>query len=126
MSAVSSIPRYPADVTPAWLADVLGRRGTTAEVTTVDVSPVGTGQTGATFRVRATYATNPHGLPDTFILKLPSGDDAVRDRVSLGYRSECAFYQFVADRVSIPIPECFGCEITDERADPIVAAQVSE
>lgn len=116
MSAVSSIPRYPSDVTPAWLADVLRRRGTTADVTTVDVSPVGTGQTGATFRVRAAYATNPHGLPDTFILKLPSGDDAVRDRVSLGYRSECAFYQSVAHRVTIPIPECFGCEITDEGA----------
>ncbi|HTY28518.1 MAG TPA: aminoglycoside phosphotransferase family protein [Mycobacterium sp.] len=116
MSAVSSIPRYPADVTPAWLADVLGRRGTSTDVETVEVSPVGTGQTGATFRVTATYATNPNALPDTFILKLPSGDDAVRDRVSLGYRSECAFYQSVADRVTIPIPECFGCEITDEGA----------
>ena len=116
MSAVSSIPRYPSDVTAAWLADVLARRGTITEVASVDVAPVGTGQTGATFRVAATYATNPHGLPDSFILKLPSGDDAVRDRVSLGYRSECAFYQSVADRVTIPIPDCFHCEITDEGA----------
>lgn len=116
MTAVSAIPRYPSDVTAAWLADVLGRRGTPAGVTAVDVRPVGTGQTGATFRVTATYATNPHDLPDSFILKLPAGDDAVRDRVSLGYRSECAFYQSVADRVAIPIPDCFGCEITDEGA----------
>lgn len=116
MSAVSSIPRYPSDVTAAWLADVLARRGTAADVASVDVAPVGTGQTGATFRVTATYGTNAHSLPDSFILKLPSGDDAVRDRVSLGYRSECAFYQSVAERVTIPIPECFHCEITDEGA----------
>lgn len=116
MSAVSSIPRYPSDVTAAWLADVLARRGTAADVASVDVAPVGTGQTGATFRVTAAYGTNAHGLPDSFILKLPSGDDAVRDRVSLGYRSECAFYQSVAERVTIPIPECFHCEITDEGA----------
>ena len=116
MSAGSAIPRYPSDVTAAWLTDVLGRRGTVADVASVDVRPVGTGQTGATFRVTATYASNPHALPDSFILKLPSGDDAVRDRVSLGYRSECAFYSSVADRVTIPIPECFGCEITDEGA----------
>ena len=65
MSAVSSIPRYPTDVTAAWLSDVLARRGTTADVASVDVAPVGTGQTGATFRVAATYATNPHDLPET-------------------------------------------------------------
>lgn len=116
MSDVSTIPRYPSDVTPAWLASILAGRATATDVTSVDVRPVGTGQTGATFRVTATYAANPHGLPDTFILKLPSCDDAVRDRVSLGYRSESAFYQSVADQVTIPIPECFGCEIADEGA----------
>lgn len=117
MSAVSSIPRYPSDVTPAWLADVLARHGTAADVAAVDVHPVGTGQTGATFRVTATYTTDQRGLPGSFILKLPSGDDAVRDRVALGYRCECAFYQSVADRVNIPVPECFGCEITGDGAD---------
>ena len=116
MSDVSTIPRYPSDVTPGWLAEVLAGRGTTTDVTSVDVRPVGTGQTGATFRVSATYSANPHGVPQTFILKLPSGDDAVRDRVALGYRSESAFYQSVADRVTIPIPQCFHCEITDDGA----------
>lgn len=116
MGDVSTIPRYPTDVTPGWLAEVLAGRGTTTDVTAVDVRPVGTGQTGATFRVSATYGANPHGVPQTFILKLPSGDDAVRDRVALGYRSESAFYQSVADRVTIPIPECFHCEISDDGA----------
>lgn len=114
MSDVSTIPRYPADVTPGWLAGILAGRGTATEVASIDVSPVGTGQTGATFRVTATYDANPHDVPDTFILKLPSGDDAVRDRVALAYRSESAFYQSVADRVAIPIAECFHCAIADE------------
>jgi hypothetical protein len=114
MSAVTAIPRYPSDVTGAWLAEVLGRAGSPVEVEAVEVAPVGTGQTGATFRVNASYTKNPNGLPASFILKLPATDDAVRDRVMLGYRSECAFYQSVADVVTIPIPQCYHCDIADE------------
>jgi hypothetical protein len=116
MSAATAIPRYPSDVTGNWLADVLSTAGAPIEVESVDVTPVGTGQTGATFRVAASYASNPDNLPDSFILKLPAGDDAVRDRVTLGYRSECAFYQSVADLVTIPIPRCYHVEIADEGA----------
>jgi len=116
MSALASIPRYPSDVTSAWLAEVLSRSGAPVDVAAMEVSPVGTGQTGATFRVAATYAKNAGALPDTFILKLPVADDAVRDRVMLGYRSECAFYQSVANRVTIPVPQCFHVEIDDDGA----------
>lgn len=114
---MTAIPRYPSDVTGAWLAEVLGRDGTLVAVEAVDVAPVGTGQTGATYRVAVTYAENPAQLPGTFILKLPATDDAVRDRVMLGYRSECAFYQLVAHRVSIPVPHCFHCDIAGDGAE---------
>lgn len=113
MSAAPPIPRYSSDVTAGWLAAALGG----ADVTGVSLSPVGTGQTGSTFRVAVTYAANPADLPDTFVLKLPAEDDAVRDRVMLSYRSECAFYQSVADRVAIPVPRCFHCVIADEGAN---------
>ncbi|BBY57788.1 phosphotransferase family protein [Mycolicibacterium sarraceniae] len=116
MSAATAIPRYPSDVTGAWLAGILSRPGAPVEVETVEVTPVGTGQTGATFRIKATYATPADDLPASFILKLPAGDDAVRDRVTLGYRSECAFYQSVAEAVTIPIPQCFHVDIADEGA----------
>jgi hypothetical protein len=112
MTSAVSIPRYPTDVTSGWLSAVLG-----ADVHDVEVTPVGTGQTGATYRIVATYASNPEGLPDTFIIKLPAQDDTVRDRVVLGYRSECAFYQSVAHRVHVPIPQSFHCEISDDAAD---------
>lgn len=109
-----SIPRYPDDVTREWLSTVLSSDDALVEVSEVDIAAIGTGQTGATFRVSARYATNPGGLPDTFVIKLPAQDDSVRDRVTIGYRSECAFYASVADRVRVPTPRCFYCEISDD------------
>ncbi|MEE6137788.1 phosphotransferase [Mycobacterium sp. 050128] len=114
MSAVVSIPRYPADVTPAWLSAALSERHAPVEVSHVDVVAIGTGQTGATYRVTAQYAADPGELPQTFVIKLPAQDDTVRDRVVIGYRSECAFYTTVADRVQVPTPSCFYCQITDD------------
>jgi Phosphotransferase enzyme family len=111
MTVPLSIPRFPADVTADWLTDVLQ-----AEVSDVEVTAVGTGQTGATYRISATYTAKPDTLPDTFVIKLPATDDEVRDRVVLGYRSECAFYESVAHRVEVPIPACFHCEISDDAA----------
>ena len=124
MSAGSAIPRYPSDVTAAWLTDVLGRRGTVADVASVDVRPVGTGQTGATFRVSAGYATNPHGLPDSFILKLPSGDDAVRvgDAV-LGHEHADAGVVALRDRRE-PVAPLRWASYTQLAADPAVAWSV--
>lgn len=114
MSALLSIPRYPTDVTPEWLSTVLSGRGTPVAVAAAEVVAIGTGQTGATYRVTATYTSEPVGLPQTFVIKLPAQDDAVRDRVAFGYRSECSFYRSVADRVRVPVPDCFYCEITDD------------
>jgi aminoglycoside phosphotransferase (APT) family kinase protein len=113
-STAMPIPRYPGDVTCEWLSAALGSGGTPVEVSAVDVAAIGTGQTGATFRVSARYATNPDRLPDTFVIKLPAQDDTVRDRVTIGYRSECAFYAAIADRVRVPTPQCFYCEISDD------------
>jgi len=109
-----SIPRYSGDVTPEWLSAALSGHRTGVEVSGVDVVAIGTGQTGATYRVTARYATDPGDLPQTFVIKLPAGDDTVRDRVAIGYRSECAFYSSVADRVRVPTPRCFYCDITDD------------
>lgn len=107
-----SIPRSPADVTPQWLQTVLQ-----AEISSVDVTPIGTGQTGATYRVAVGYASEQPELPATFAIKLSSQDDAVRERVALGYRSEHAFYADVAGLVRIPIPQHFYCDISSDGGD---------
>jgi hypothetical protein len=117
MSAVVSIPRYPGDVTPEWLSAALSEHRIPVQVSDVDVVAIGTGQTGATYRVTARYATDPGDLPQTFVIKLPAQDNTVRDRVTIGYRSECAFYATVADRVQVPTPRCFYCQITEDALD---------
>jgi hypothetical protein len=111
------IPRFPDDVSREWLSKVLSSGNARVQVSAVDVAAIGTGQTGATYRVTVDYAGGAGGLPDTFVIKLPAQDDTVRDRVTIGYRSECAFYQSVADRVRIPTPQCFYCEISDDALD---------
>ena len=107
----SPIPRRPEDVTPAWLGGVLG-----ADVLSVGTAPIGTGQTGATYRLAVQYGAETD-LPASFAIKLPSQDDTVRDRVAIGYRSEHAFYHNVADLVQIPIPRSFHCEIGGDGAE---------
>jgi aminoglycoside phosphotransferase (APT) family kinase protein len=104
------IPVSPDEVTASWLTDVL-RTGVDA----VDVSPIGTGQTGATYRVAVRYRSDA-GLPGSFVVKLPAQDEAVRDRVALSYRSEHAFYTEVADTVAVPLARCYHCAIADEGA----------
>lgn len=111
MTATVAIPRSPTDVTPQWLSHALG-----TEVTSADTVPIGTGQTGATYRVRVGYAENA-GLPDTFAIKLPSQDESVRERVAIGYRSEHAFYTEIAAHVEIPVPTSYFCEIDNDGAD---------
>lgn len=112
------IPSRPAEVTPQWLSSVLGADGAPVEIATVAVAPVGTGQTGATYRLTVTYTDpRPDHLPATFVVKLPSQDETVRERVALGYRSEHAFYTLMADRVAVPMPRCYHCDVCSDGAD---------
>ncbi len=82
----------------------------------MDVTPVGTGQTGATYRLAVRYARETD-LPASFVVKLPAQDEAVRERVALSYRSEHAFYTEVADSLAVPLPRCYTCETDADGAD---------
>lgn len=114
MTARGPIPASPEEVTAAWLSRVLSDAGRTVTVDGVDVTPIGTGQTGATYRVAVRYAGVDSGLPDSFVIKLPAQEDAVRERVALSYRSEHAFYTGVADTVAVPLPRCYHCALADD------------
>ncbi|BBY30444.1 phosphotransferase family protein [Mycolicibacterium sediminis] len=109
-----SIPRSPADVTPEFLTAALG-----TNVTAVEAEPIGTGQTGATYRLTVTYARDVD-LPPTFAVKLPSQDETVRERVALGYRAEHAFYTRIAESVRVPMPRMYYCDISDDGGDIVL------
>ena len=108
------IPCSPAEVTAEWLTAVLSSPGHPVTVDSVALAPVGTGQTGATYRIVAHYPKDQADLPDSFVVKLPAQDEQVRQRVALSYRSEHAFYTGVADTVEVPLPRCYHCSLTDD------------
>ncbi|WP_068270272.1 phosphotransferase family protein [Aldersonia kunmingensis] len=112
MPVTHTLPHGPADVTAPWLASVLG-----TPVEAVTVEPVGTGQTGATYRAHLRYGSPATDLPETVIVKLPSQDESVRERVALGYRAEHGFYRDVAHTVAVPLPNVYHCEIARDGAD---------
>ena len=80
----------PHGLTAEWLGHVLA-----ADVAEVAVTPIGTGQTGSSYRLTVSYP-GPTDLPRTFVAKLPADDPSVRERVAFGYRAEVAFYDSVA------------------------------
>jgi hypothetical protein len=98
----------PHGLTADWLGYVLG-----TEVAAVSVTPIGTGQTGSSYRLKAIYA-GPTDLPRTFVAKLPADDPSVRERVAFGYRAEVAFYDTVAPTLSVPLATCYFSAIPDD------------
>ena len=116
MASAAQIPGTAEQVTAEWLSAVLSRPGNPVAVATAEITPIGTGQTGATFRATVRYESPQVALPDSFVVKLPAQDEAVRDRVALSYRSEHAFYTEVADTVAVPLPRCYHCAIADDGA----------
>jgi aminoglycoside/choline kinase family phosphotransferase len=102
----------PSDLTSAWLTEALHDAGhQNPAIAAVSLEEIGTGQTGASFRVNVTYGEETD-LPSTFVAKLPAKDAAVRERVAIGYRAEVAFYNTVAATVKVPIPKCFASTIS--------------
>jgi hypothetical protein len=111
------IPSSPGEITSHWLSSVLATPGAPVAIDSVQIVAIGTGQTGATYRVTPTYATGGKNLPSTFVVKLPSQDVEVRERVALGYRSEYCFYTEVVETVCVPTPYCHYVEIARDGAE---------
>jgi hypothetical protein len=100
----------PDDITAEWLTSVVRAAAPGAHVRAVTVEQIGTGQTGASFRLHL----DGDGLPSTLVAKTAAGDRAQRERVGPGYRSEVGFYTDFRDRVQIRAPRCWHAEISDD------------
>jgi Ecdysteroid kinase-like family len=101
----------PDDITAAWLTTALRAATPDARVRAVTVERIGTGQTGASFRL---HLDADGALPPTLVAKTAAGDRAQRERVGPGYRSEVGFYTVLRDAVRIRTPRSWYGEISDD------------
>ncbi len=107
------LPEGPDGLTSDWVSRALSAGSdSSVQVTEVAVDPIGTGQTGSSFRVSVRYAEEAN-LPGTFVAKLPAEEAGVRERVASGYRAEVEFYETVAPTVRVPLPRCYYSDISD-------------
>ena len=104
----------PDDITADWLTPSLRATTPGARVRSVDVEQIGTGQTGASFRLhldadrsggRSRRPWSPRPRPAT-------GPHASGS--APGYRNEVGFYTVFRDRVQIRTPRCWYAEISDD------------
>ena len=98
------------DITADWLASSLRASIPDVAVRAVEIEQIGTGQTGANYRLHL----DADGLPPTLVAKTAAGDRAARERVGQGYRSEVGFYTDFRDRVRIRTPRCWHAEISGD------------
>ncbi len=88
------------------LSDMLGYR-----VFRCSSQKVGTGQTGASYRL----TLDAEQGPATLLAKVAAGDLEARARVKGGYAAEVGFYAQLADRVAVNTPECYYAAISGDR-----------
>lgn len=112
MTTAAPLADTTADLTPEWFTVVLregGALGPDAAVEKVDAGLYGTGQFGLVARAELGYLGPAGDAPQSVIVKLPS-EDAGSRRLGVGigaYEAEVRFYQEVAPRSSIAVPQLY-------------------
>ncbi len=101
--AHDGVIRRPDEVTPEFLAGVLG-----VSVTGFTSAPVGTGQMGDSVRYRLDPVPDPSQAPASVVVKFAAADEASRATglALRGYEVEVRFYQEVARTVGMRTPVC--------------------
>lgn len=106
----------PEGVTREWMTRALACNEIDAQVESVRVDQVGTGQLGETRRFHLTYKGNaPENAPASLVGKFPSANSvAAESGKTLGfYRSEVMFYRELAHRAKIRTPRVYAAEIDE-------------
>lgn len=114
-----SFPTAPGAMSPAWLAEKLGRepgalRGFTA-------TPVGTGQMCDSFRLALDWADGVEA-PASVVAKCPSHDEASRNIAKLTgtYVKEVSWYRELAAGSGVAAPHCYHADIAADDVDFIL------
>ncbi|MCK9902078.1 aminoglycoside phosphotransferase [Parafrankia colletiae] len=99
----------PAEVTAAWMTEVMRAAGSDVEVTGLRYEPVGTGQTARSFRFHLEAAPDQAGrCPASVVVKIAGGADDIRRRLRSAYRNEVGFYTTFAGRALVRVPRCWS------------------
>jgi aminoglycoside phosphotransferase (APT) family kinase protein len=108
---MTSIPTTIDEVTPAWVADATGLAVTGVEH---EIIGVGVGVSSAVYRLRL----QGDDVPDTLILKLRALDEAAVFTSSMlrMYQREVKFFDELASRSPIHVPQGFGGGLSDDGA----------
>jgi hypothetical protein len=101
------------EVTAAWLTGALQAGGHDLVVDSVAADRIGTGQMGATYRLRLGYS-GPAG-PSTLIAKLATGEESTRSLIAPGYAAEVGFYRQLAPRLDVRTPRCWYAAIVEQK-----------
>ena len=117
---MADFPTHPAQVTPAWLAEILGSAGLLggARVTGVRWEPIGTGQVGDSARFHLEYDFSGAG-PATVAGKFPAADPMSRGTAgAFGlYAKEVGFYRELAPQLDVRVPDVLAAEIAEDGVD---------
>jgi phosphotransferase family enzyme len=111
------VPSTMGDVTSEWLEAVLRERGWLdgAGVAGVTVEPLGegVGLLGDLARIRPRYTGDTSRLPETLIVKLPSGHEENRNRGNqFGfYEREIRFYEELGAKLEVRVPRCYHAAV---------------
>jgi len=113
-------------LTVSWLSDVLRASGHLdgASVTTVDITPIGTGQMCDSVRLTLGYDRTTDA-PATLVAKLPSGDEATRATAKSlrNYEIEVRFYQQLAGALPVRTPSVFHADIDVESSSFVLVLE---
>lgn len=109
-------PSHPADVTPAWLGQVLG-----AKIEGVRWEPIGTGQVGdsARFTLDCTIGGN---APPTLAGKFPAADETSRSTAAMFglYAKEVTFYRDIAPQLDVRVPQVHFSGLSEDGGEFIL------
>lgn len=117
------IARSVSDLRPGYFAEVFDVGA--ADLETVEVEPIGTGQVASTFRAKLGWRDRSSRLPARVIVKLAAEEIDGRDpaRRTATYRREVGFYQVFGSAGNLPIPLCFHADADLEGSFTIVMAE---
>jgi hypothetical protein len=115
MAPDPAIVTDPAEITPAWLTEVLRVAGHDVTVAAVATEPVGTGQMAHNERFTLRYAGEPGDAPTTLVGKFPSPNAESRAAGAAGgYRNEVCFYNDLAQGLAVRTPHCWYGAVSDD------------